>query len=659
MDHDEDDEQLSLLPEPRRRARAASPKPSAPVADVDPIASVWVDTGLAHLDRAFDYSVPVDLHDKVVPGCRVRVRFAGKLTDGFVISRSAASDHDGRISPLAKVVSSESVLAPEVMKLAQAVAQRYAGTVGDVLRLAIPPRHATTERKPSASATVLPSPSAESWVAYGGEFLAALASGESPRVAWSALPEPDPARAVAHAALAAAHSGRGTIVCVPDIRDVRRWTDVFTEVIGAGGFVVLTGAQDAAERYCAFLAVSRGSARIVLGTRAAAFAPMRDLGLLVLWDDGDDLYADPRAPYPHTREVMLLRAEQQGSALLLASYARTAEVQSLVETGWCTDLVPGLEDRRAVWPRVDVVDGTDTGGVPVRLPRQVFARIRESMGPVLVQVPRRGYRTSLACQRCRTSARCAECEGPMVQLAAGAAPVCRWCGVVTDPWSCRECQGTALRAPIVGQLRTADEMARAFPEHTVITSGGDNVLDVAPGGRVIVLATPGAEPVTPSGYSVVVLLDTWLMLGRDDVRVVEEAHRRWFNALALGAPGSHGVVVGESALLQALVRTDPVGFAQRELADRAETRMPPVSRLASLEGDPDDLDALAQNEWTPHTDVLGPVEIRTRTGVTSRLVLRAPRREGAQLATLLAQVARERTANKEASVRIQIDPLTF
>src|SRR5690606_14299511 len=120
-----------------------------------------------------------------------------------------------------------------------------------------------------------------------------------------------------------------------------------------------------------------------------------------------------------------------------------------------------------VWPRVDVVDGTDTGGVPVRLPRQVFARIRESMGPVLVQVPRRGYRTSLACQRCRTSARCAECEGPMVQLAAGAAPVCRWCGVIADPWSCRECQGTALRAPIVGQLRTADEMARAFPEHTV------------------------------------------------------------------------------------------------------------------------------------------------------------------------------------------------
>ena len=629
------------------------------MAAVDPIAQIWVDTGLAHLDRPFDYAVPADLDDQVVPGCRVRVRFAGKLADGYVVSRSSESEHSGRISPLAKVVSSEPVLAPEILQLAQSVAERYAGTVGDVLRLAIPPRHATTERKASRPAAELPTPTATAWSAEGAEFVAALAQGGSPRVAWSALPTPDPARAVAQAALATAHSGRSSIVCVPDIRDVRRWSEVFAEVLGDDGFVVLTGAQDAGPRYAAFLASLRGSTRVVLGTRAAAFAPARDLGLMVLWDDGDDLYADPRAPYPHTREVMLLRAEQQGSALLLASFARTAEAQSLVASGWCSDLVSSLDDRRAVWPRVEVVDGTETGGGPVRLPRQVFARIREANGPVLMQVPRRGYRTSLSCQQCRTSARCPECEGPLVQSAAAAPPSCRWCGIATDPWSCRECGGTTLRAPIVGQLRTADEIARAFPEHEIVTSGGDAVLDSVEPGKTIVLATPGAEPVVPGGYAVVVLLDTWLMLGRDDVRVVEEAHRRWFNALALAAPGSRAVVVGESAQLQALVRTDPVGFAQRELADRAETRMPPVSRLASLEGDHDDLDALAQHEWTPHTDVLGPVEIRTRTGTTSRLVLRAPRREGGQLATQLAQVARERTANKAASVRIQIDPLQF
>ena len=653
----DDPEQLSLLPGPRRR-RTARPAPEA--ADIDPIARVLVDTGLAHLDRPFDYLVPAELADDAVPGCRVRVRFAGQLTDGYVVERGDATDHDGRLSFLAKVVSAEPVLSPDARALARAVADRYAGAVGDVLRLAIPPRHATTERKASPACEVPEgAPDAGVWGDYPGgpELIESLSSGVSPRLAVAVLPQPEPARLVAHAALATLRSGRGVIVCVPDVRDVQHWREVFTEVLG-DAFVVLTGAQEASDRYASFLAASRGSAKIVLGTRAAAFAPVADLGLLVLWDDGDDLYADPRAPYPHTREVMLLRAEQQSCGLILAAHARTAEVQSLVESGWCTEMVPSLEARRRTWPRAEVVDGTDTGGVPVRLPRQVFSQVRASTGPVLIQVPRRGYRTALACQKCRTPARCAECEGPLIQPAADAAPLCRWCGVPSDPWSCRECSGTTLRAPVVGQLRTAEEIARAFPDHVVVTSGGDQVLTVAPEGRVIVLATPGAEPPVPGGYAVVVLLDTWLMVARDDVRVIEEAHRRWFNALALAAPGARAVVVGDTAALQALVRADPVGQARRELAERRETRMPPVGRLASIEGDEDVLDALATRPWTENTDVLGPVPLGPREN-SSRLVLRAPRREGAELAGLLAGVAAERSAAKQPSVRIQVDPQRF
>ena len=653
-------EQLSLLPEARTRSRRPTSAPK--VAEQRSIARVLVDTGLAHLDRPFDYRVPADLDDQVVAGCRVRVRFAGQLTDGFVIERSDETAHEGALSWLTKVVSPEPVLAPHVYALAREVADRYAGTVGDVLRLAIPPRHATTERKPSpdrcaADGTSRP----ETWADYpsGPELVTALEQGASPRLVWSALPTPDPAVLVAHAVLATANGGRGSIVCVPDVRDVQRWRGVFTDILG-DAFVVLTGAESPADRYSAFLALSRGAVRVVLGTRAAAFAPVAaDLGLLVLWDDGDDLYADPRAPYPHTREVMLLRAEREGAALILASYARSAEAQSLVESRWCDEVVPTLQGRRERWPRAEVTDGADSGGVPVRLPRQVFARVRAATGPVLVQVPRRGYRTSLACQHCRTPARCASCEGPLSQAGAGQPPRCRWCGAAAEPWSCRACGGAQLRAPVVGQLRTAEEFGRAFPDHQVVTSGGDAVLDTAPPGRTIVLATPGAEPPVPGGYDVVVLLDTWLMLARDDVRVVEEAHRRWFNALALGAPGATAVVVGDPTMLQALVRADPVGLAVRELGERRETRMPPVGRLASIEGDIEVIAELAARPWTSSTDVLGPVPVDPRDPTLSRLVLRAPRREGAELARLLAQVASERSAAKLPGVRIQVDPQRF
>ena len=111
-----------------------------------PVARVVVDVPLAHLDRPFDYAVTRR------PGCRrgargrVRVRFSGRLRDGFVLERRATSDHAGQLTALHKVVSAEPVLTAEIARLIRAVADHYAGTFADVLRLAVPPRHAATEQ---------------------------------------------------------------------------------------------------------------------------------------------------------------------------------------------------------------------------------------------------------------------------------------------------------------------------------------------------------------------------------------------------------------------------------------------------------------------------------------------------------------------------------
>ena len=120
-----------------------------------PVAAVVVETPLAHLDRIFEYAVPDELAADARPGARVRVRFAGRELDGFVVERRAEPEHAGRLTPLRRVVSPEAVLTPEVLSLCRAVADRYAGTLSDVLRLAVPRRHATAER---ALALVGPAP---------------------------------------------------------------------------------------------------------------------------------------------------------------------------------------------------------------------------------------------------------------------------------------------------------------------------------------------------------------------------------------------------------------------------------------------------------------------------------------------------------------------
>ena len=117
---------------------------------------------------------------------------------------------------------------------------------------------------------------------------------------------------LAEAARAAVEGGRGAVLVVPDHRDVVRVEAALAEVLGPGRHTRLTADQGPQARYTAYLKVLRGHAQVVVGTRAAAFAPVRDLGLVAWWDDGDDLLDEPRAPYPHVREVLLARAGARG-----------------------------------------------------------------------------------------------------------------------------------------------------------------------------------------------------------------------------------------------------------------------------------------------------------------------------------------------------------
>lgn len=104
-----------------------------------------VDVPLPHLDRPFDYAIPEEFAGQVAPGCRVKVRFAGRQRDGFVLDVLERSDSDRELSPLLRVISPEPVLRPEIVQVVRAVADHYAGTFADVVRLAVPPRHGLTE----------------------------------------------------------------------------------------------------------------------------------------------------------------------------------------------------------------------------------------------------------------------------------------------------------------------------------------------------------------------------------------------------------------------------------------------------------------------------------------------------------------------------------
>jgi primosomal protein N' (replication factor Y) len=639
-----------------------------------------VDVPLAHLDRPFDYLIPAELSEQAVPGTRVRVRFSGKLADGWLLDRLAASGHPGRLAFLDRLVSPEAVLAPEVLRLARAVADRYAGTLADVLRLAVPPRHARAERaagpEPGAArpdAPAAPGPPPEDpggWADYpdGPAFLRALADGRTPRAVWSALAGEDWAARYADALAATVRSGRGGLAVVADARDLARLDAALLARLGPGRHVTLSAALGPEKRYRAFLAARRGAVPVVVGTRAAMFAPVHRLGLVAIWDDGDDLHAEPRAPYPHAREVLLTRAHLDGTGALVGGYARSGEAQLLVETGWARQILASRAGVRARTPRVlpagdDPQLARDPGAATARLPSVAWDAARSALradAPVLVQVPRRGYLPVISCADCRTPARCAHCAGPLALRAAQAPPACRWCGRLDAAFTCPHCGGRRLRAAVVGARRTAEELGRAFPGAPVRTSGREEVLATVAGAAAVVVATPGAEPVAEGGYGAVLLLDGWALLTRSDLRAGEETLRRWMAAAALARPASAGgqvVVVADGSLapVQALLRWDPGWFAARELAERRELRFPPVVRMASVTGAPEAVaDLLAVARLPEGVEPLGPVPAGDGQ---ERMLLRVARSGAAELARALHAAAGVRTARKaEQPVRVQVDP---
>lgn len=658
-------QQLDLLqgfPALRDALIPAAPEPVNVAAELEasgvpnPVARVRVDSTLPQVDRTFDYRVPAELSEDAVPGARVRVLFNGHELTGYIEERAATTDWTRTsLLPLKSVLSRVPSVAPEIFALAEALADRYASTVANVLRLAVPPRIAALDKKyapllpgyesaylgDSAPVSTSDAPeNAESehaassatdpyaWLATpgapapfvldppalnpdapdavsvfsdyenGAEFIEDVAAGAATRAVMTVLPghlEHTWADVLATALAAAAASGRGAIAVVPTAKNLDLLEAALAERLPADSFVRLSSDSTPHTRYHGFVKARLGQVPVVIGTRAAAYAPVANLGLVVCWDDGDSSLVERRAPYCHARDVLLLRASAEGTAALFAGFSMSSEAARLVRTRWASHVRAPRALVRDYSPRIfstgsEFELARDPLAAMARIPHLAFEHARRALarGPVLVQVARSGYIPSFSCERCRMPARCGECSGPLSVASGSSVPSCSWCGHLAQQWRCSECGFTHWRYSAAGATRTAEELGRAFPNVPVISSAGDHVRASVGPEPALVVATPGAEPVAFGGYAAALLLDADKMLRFDSLRAPEAALRRWLNAAALVRPAAlEGTVVttaSPSPVEQALVRWDPAWFARQELEERAQTGLPPAVRTAAVTG---------------------------------------------------------------------------
>ncbi|MEY3933439.1 MAG: hypothetical protein RLZZ606_38 [Actinomycetota bacterium] len=538
------------------------------------VAKVRFASPLPQLDKEFDYLVPQDLVSSLKFGQLVEVPFGSgaKAKTGVVCGIVDEAAPREKLLTITSLVSSFAVFTRSQLDLCLAVAERQAGTVGELLSGAIPKRFVRAESKLETISSIqelnIKDPSSELVNVLGSSqrlyFQPALLGGSAD--------VPDWAMNFAEASASQLSTGHSTLVVLPDFAEVAKFERAL-ERLGLLSVSLRHSSSDIGSvRYTNHLK-SIDSAAINYGLRGASFAPSKDLGLILLWDDGDESHVEQSSPYWSSREVLLQRSELENAQLVISSHSPSTEVVRLVELGYLTHKFASPWNVSVI-----VTELSD------RLDSQTFALISNTLSdgnPVLVQIANAGWASALICVGCKELKLCPSCEAS-VWIDPSGKMRCRSCKVHIDPTPC-VCGKTGTRPTKLGASAFTQQMQRSFPDATVLHSNGDDRLVRVKSGPLLVVATPGSEPEVAGGYSCVVIADAQSMVSSPRLRALEHSIGRWANAISLSRSDATVVFVGlKGDLADDMRKLDFYGSVSDDFVDRQDLGLPPITRIASI-----------------------------------------------------------------------------
>ena len=618
----------------RLKAEIAKNRPDNSTSSL-PIAQVWVDSAVFHLDQSYDYRIPDNLSHLIEVGVRIQVPFHGREVEGLVVARTATSQ-SGSLKAVSKVISPHSVATAESINLIKAVATRWAAHPYDIIRSAIPPRVASVDKESLFRSTV------------PDRTRKKIKSSERRYIQ---IP-PFVNRFDFISSIIKDAKREGSILLLaPDSRSASALHQLLN------GSILLDSALDRSERYRNFLSVRNGLNLIVVGTRSAIFAPIEDLSAIVVVDEGSEHHYEQRAPGWNVRDVAILRSINSHCDLTCIGYSPSSEVARLIETQWMS--------YSSTKSRVNVSIFPPTHGELI--PSRLVSEIRKAMksGPILFISPRKGYSQAIICSKCRNMALC-ECGGKLVHKGSQSKIECVICARRVDQWQCRWCHGSTPYLLGRGSERFAFEIGATFPGTSIVQSTVENLVENFDSRTGFVIATPGAAPIASDGYAMVIVLEADRFFMQSDIRAHERSREILFSHAALiHQKGAVALVASqEQSMSGALSAWKPSLVSQKELRERQEVELPPFSRAITLDIDRAESQSLmrglrkSQDEGRlpQSTRILGATQLK---GETDRIILFTPLKDGEEVVKLLHEFQRRRSASKKSLASIRVDPYSL
>lgn len=503
------------------------------------------------LDKQFDYLVPPALAGAVEVGSIVRVELHGRRIGGWVVALdppdALAADE---LKPIAKVTGHGP--SASVIELAEWASVRWAARRRHFLIAASPER--AVSRIPASRRTgkvVEPrSPASTAILESGGGVL-------------RLPPASDPLPAVSSAAAIGP-----TLVVVPSVDQAM--------LLGArlrrSGIVVAVMPHD--------WAMAAGGADIVIGARAAAWAPCPDLRCVVVIDEHDEALQAEGSPTWHARDVLIERARRADASVLLVSPAPT-----LTALEWGRLTKPPIDRERAGWPIVDVIDRTDEEPWKRSLvTSELIRHLRDPERTVVCVSNTTGRARLLACRQCREIARCERCEAAVI-LDDDGRLTCLRCDTVRPP-VCLVCGAGRFANLRPGVTRLREELEAAANRPAVLVTGAD---DDPPASAGVYVGTEAALHRVDRADTVAFLdFDREILAPR--YRAAEQAMALLVRAARLVGPRSRGGRIliqtfqPHHEVVQAALHADPGRLVDGERDRRRMLGLPPYGAYAEIGG---------------------------------------------------------------------------
>ncbi len=488
-------------------------------------------------------------------------------------------------------------------------------------------------------------------------------------------------------ARAALEAGRGALLLVPEIALVPALAGAIRERFGRQ-LALLHSSLGRAERHQEWERIRQGEARLVLGPRSAIFAPLRDVGLIVVDEEQDGSYKQGERPRYNGRDLALVRARAAGATALVVSATPSLETRRNVELAKLTRLTLTARVGRGL-PEGILVDMRDEGPKrpgEVRFSerlREELARTLEAGDQAILLRNRRGFAPVLLCRSCGEDMRCDDCGLPRTLHKRGHRLQCHYCGSHRPvPERCPECGESALEPIGAGTERVEERFAELFPGVAVDLLDRDTLRQ--PGGVAPVLErfAAGASQVligtqmVSKGHhfpgvalAAMLLADTYL--GFPDFRAVERTYTLLTQLAGRAGRGDRpGKVVIQSYhpdhyAIQAALTNDDAAFAEAEMRFRRIFHYPPYTRMIQLllrdtdreRGEASLRDIAGRLRAHPLADgmrILGPAPApfeRLRGRWRFQLLLRGP--SGSRLRALVRDIVPQPTPSE---LMIDVDP---